>query len=453
MKIRSGCEGGGKGAIMQMDKSATVSMHNDQTLFEPVKCYDIADRRAVVSENADVCYTLTEKMGKGGNNVPVVLESDARDNCLTPWDVQSRRIYGKDGTWPSLYAGEGGGHGYVAIEESDVIPIADKATRYKGGGDTRNEDGAGNGLGVGEAGSPAYTLTAGDRHCVAYSLQGNMIGRADKNGPQGSGVNENVSFTLNATDRHAVAYSFDKAAYNQGEHSSYGIGLLEETAHTLTAGWQPPAVAYGIQQNADGELRSSGTSATLSTNGNASGRNSPLVMQAKAIAYDCRNHAVNEELSGTLQAKENGGQSLNYINPVAVPETAGTLAAKMAKGTGGPAGDECQNLVAELPEYKIRRLIPLECGRLQGFPDGWTEGLALPDPDEETVDRWEVIFEEHRRLTGQPENRRRRSQIVKWLKNPYSDTALYRMWGNGIALPCAAFVMKGIVQELIGGEI
>lgn len=410
MKIRSGCEGVGKGAIMQMDKSATISTHNDQTLFEPVKCYDIADRRAVVSENADVCYTLTEKMGKGGNNVPVILESD-------------------------------------------VIPIADKATRYKGGGDTRNEDGAGNGLGIGEAGSPAYTLTAGDRHCVAYSLQGNMIGRDDKNGPQGNGVNENVSFTLNATDRHAVAYSFDKAAYNQGEHSSYGIGLLEETAHTLTAGWQPPAVAYGIQQNADGELRSSRTSATLSTNGNASGRNSPLVMQAKAIAYDCRNHAVNEELSGTLQAKENGGQSLNYINPVAVPETAGTLAAKMTKGIGGPAGDECQNLVAELPEYKIRRLIPLECGRLQGFPDGWTEGLALSDPDEGTVDRWEAIFEEHRRLTGQPENRRRRSQIVKWLKNPYSDTALYRMWGNGIALPCAAFVMKGIAQELIGGEI
>lgn len=36
-----------------------------------------------------------------------------------------------------------------------------------------------------------------------------MIGRADKNGPQGSGINEDVSFTLNATDRHAVAFSQD----------------------------------------------------------------------------------------------------------------------------------------------------------------------------------------------------------------------------------------------------
>ena len=38
------------------------------------------------------------------------------------------------------------------------------------------------------------------------AVQGSMIGREDKNGPQGSGVNEDVSFTLDAVDRHAVAY-------------------------------------------------------------------------------------------------------------------------------------------------------------------------------------------------------------------------------------------------------
>ena len=41
---------------------------------------------------------------------------------------------------------------------------------------------------------------------AVVSVQGSMIGRADKNGPQGSGVNEGVSFTLNATDHHAVSY-------------------------------------------------------------------------------------------------------------------------------------------------------------------------------------------------------------------------------------------------------
>ena len=395
--------------------------------------------------------------------MPLLLEIES---CLTPWDVQSRRIYGEDGKRPSLYAGEGGGHGYVlklmpvcyngenltsplnkqnplpgdpchtlgtdsrnyvlipcnagcpaftllvrsgcegggkgaliqeeksatlstqtrntqtlfapvalegnTVKPVEVIPIADKATRYKGGGDTRKEDGAGNGLGIGETDAPAYTLTAADRHAVAYSL--------------------------------------DKAAYNQGENAMYGIGVMEDVAHTITAGWQPPA-----------------------------------------IAYDCRNCAVNIELSATMQAKNNGGTSLNFMNPVVVPDKSGTLTAKMAKGTGGPAGDECQNLVAWYPEYIVRRLMPLECGRLQGFPDGWAEGLAEAEPDDALVDRWEEIFEEHRRLTGEPKNRRKRSQIIKWLKDPCSDTALYKMWGNGIALPCAAFVMKGIIMELLEG--
>lgn len=40
---------------------------------------------------------------------------------------------------------------------------------------------------------------------VCYCLQGNMIGRADENGPAGGGVNENLSYTLNGTDHHAVA--------------------------------------------------------------------------------------------------------------------------------------------------------------------------------------------------------------------------------------------------------
>ena len=42
-----------------------------------------------------------------------------------------------------------------------------------------------------------------------------MIGRADKNSPQGSGVNEDVSFTLDAADHHAVAYCMTTGIYTQ----------------------------------------------------------------------------------------------------------------------------------------------------------------------------------------------------------------------------------------------
>lgn len=52
------------------------------------------------------------------------------------------------------------------------------------------------------------TLVAKGPSAVAYALQGSMFGREDQNGPQGSGINKDVSFTLNTADRHAVAYNW-----------------------------------------------------------------------------------------------------------------------------------------------------------------------------------------------------------------------------------------------------
>ena len=46
---------------------------------------------------------------------------DTGGDCLTPWDVQSRRIFEETGTWPALYGGEGGGHGYIQTKEKDAV--------------------------------------------------------------------------------------------------------------------------------------------------------------------------------------------------------------------------------------------------------------------------------------------------------------------------------------------
>jgi site-specific DNA-cytosine methylase len=61
-------------------------------------------------------------------------------------------------------------------------------------------------------------------------------------------------------------------------------------------------------------------------------------------------------------------------------------------------------------KYILRRLTPLECARLQGFPDWWTDGVEG------------------------------------------SDSNVYKMWGNGIALPCAADVIGRIAKEIEGGN-
>ena len=251
LKIRSGCEGGGKGALIQDNKSATLGCSNDQTVFVP-KVYGICskDSNAMKSENPR--------------------------------------------------------SGFYEAETSRCLDA-------NGGNPTCNQGGM-----------------------AVVALQGSIIGRADKNGPQGSGVNEDVSFTLDAADRHAVAYCMTTGTYTQ----------------------------------------------TL------------------------------EEQSPTLMARD-------YKDPPVVNETE--------------------------PEYIVRRLTPTECARLQGFPDWWCAGLGTDEPNEDEIEFWTEVFEIHRSVMGNSSRPKSRNQIIKWLKNPHSDSAEYKMWGNGVALPNVYFVFSGIV--------
>jgi DNA (cytosine-5)-methyltransferase 1 len=100
----------------------------------------------------------------------------------------------------------------------------------------------------------------------------------------------------------------------------------------------------------------------------------------------------------------------------------------------------------EKSKYIVRRLTPTECARLQGFPDWWCEGLETSDPTEEEIGWWSEVFETHRRICCTSTKAKTRKQIIKWLQNPHSDSSEYKMWGNGVALPCVCFVMRGIVE-------
>ena len=90
----------------------------------------------------------------------------------------------------------------------------------------------------------------------------------------------------------------------------------------------------------------------------------------------------------------------------------------------------------------VRRLTPTECARLQGFPDWWCDELGEDEPD---IEFWQKVFDDYGRIMGQA-NRKTERQIRRWLKNPHTDTAEYKMWGNGVALPVVAYIMKGIVE-------
>ena len=96
-------------------------------------------------------------------------------------------------------------------------------------------------------------------------------------------------------------------------------------------------------------------------------------------------------------------------------------------------------------DYIVRRLTPTECARLQGFPDWWCDDLGTEEPTNEEIAYWKDVFKTHAEALGKNMKPKTDSQIKKWLKNPHSDSAEYKMWGNGVALPNVVFVLSGIV--------
>ena len=97
------------------------------------------------------------------------------------------------------------------------------------------------------------------------------------------------------------------------------------------------------------------------------------------------------------------------------------------------------------PAYIVRRLTPTECARLQAFPDWWCANLETPNPSDEEIAFWKNVWDEWNSMNGKKLKTER--QIRKWLSSPYSDAAEYSLWGNGITLTVAWFVLAGIVWK------
>ena len=106
------------------------------------------------------------------------------------------------------------------------------------------------------------------------------------------------------------------------------------------------------------------------------------------------------------------------------------------------------NAVTEDVEYIVRRLTPAECARLQGFPDYWghPEYKDSFTPEEEYF--WNEVRRVHAEINGKKFQPKTGEALVKWYNGLHGDGNEYKMWGNGIALPCAEFVLAGIAEEL-----
>lgn len=99
-------------------------------------------------------------------------------------------------------------------------------------------------------------------------------------------------------------------------------------------------------------------------------------------------------------------------------------------------------------KYIVRRLTPTECARLQGFPDKW----GHPDPKEDFTDEeyrfWMEVRNTHATINGKAVKEYTKDQMLSWYNKLHTDSSEYKMWGNGIALPTALYVMQGITEAL-----
>lgn len=463
MRIRCGCEGGGKGPLLQVEKSGTLATGNDQYLFAPQGAVEILN-------------------DQGGDS--------------------------------------------LSVEKGGVSPTL-------------------------------RSQTHGNLPITAYAIQGSMIGRADGNGPQGDGINENVSFTLNTIDRHAVCV--ETGQEEQPPIAAAGFDLQQITSrtnrstlkpvqptlcgagspHVVTAEGLPPDAMVGINGNLAGTLLASYYKGTGMRCGRerdvvlcaSSGQSHAEILRELSPTLNCASEqpyvvrpgdaeqeqpiVTHPQIAGTLCASGAGlsrpagqGNELDFCVVSAgfkhkagsqsgsigfQEETAPTLLAGQqsavmkayvvgAYHSGGMLSDnpksgfyeadtsrtldlnggnpccnqggvavvegadetegqtaavDCRNL-RETDEVSgtllakaasggyslnyqnpvrtglcVRRLTPTEAERLQGYPDGWTETGA----DGRAI----------------------------------SDTKRYQMLGNSIAVPCVAYIMQGI-RDAVGGE-
>lgn len=98
--------------------------------------------------------------------------------------------------------------------------------------------------------------------------------------------------------------------------------------------------------------------------------------------------------------------------------------------------------------YIVRRLTPTECARLQGFPDWWSNVVHKNGFTEEEYRFWLNVRNTHAAINGKAAKDYTREQMLKWYNGLHTDSAEYKMWGNGIALPPALYVMQGITDAL-----
>ena len=174
--------------------------------------------------------------------------------------------------------------------------------------------------------------------------------------------------------------------------------------------------------------------------------NQPFVVESKVYESHPGSYTGQDAFSDMLVAgkKEtpvvldraffNQGQNAKFDPSIYTDGTVPTLVAR------GPA--------AVAFKYIVRRLTPTECARLQGFPDKWGHPDEKIEFTDEEYQFWLNVRNTHAVINDKATKDYSKEQMLKWYNGLHTDSSEYKMWGNGIALPNALYVMQGIADVM-----
>ncbi|WP_198306598.1 DNA (cytosine-5-)-methyltransferase [Dehalobacterium formicoaceticum] len=292
---------------------------------------------------------------------------DTGGTCLTPWDVQSRRIFEETGTWPALYGGEGGGHGYIQTEEKTAIAFA--ANQRDEVRDLHDVAGS---LGA-QPGMKQQTFVAHPLLCL------------NDQGGERMDVTEDVASTLRAGMGGHPPLVSQPNCMNSWDTQQSRVFAPEGVAPTLAGadggGGRNPAgllFAAGVVSKGDGDcFLTPETHTSLTGGGGQAGQGYPCVLtagfcgsasaDARGIGYQaecsptiktgtapsvlCLNDQggsqmhCTEDITGTLRAQEHGHQPLVFDNHAQDSRFTGPVAVSQTVSAGFGQGGNNQPLV------------------------------------------------------------------------------------------------------------